>query len=160
MPWTSQVLYITNMLTTKHWPKADEKSGCFYLITMITMITVQQKWAFSILFLFMLSFIEGIVIGYRYNLILWPVIWNGAVVRIKCILDIIKKIYGRKNKETHFHCNIWHFARDRREQTTSTKYHKIVKNINILEFGDYIWNHHEKCIQISTNMPGIGLDIC
>ena len=26
-----------------------------------------------------------------------------------------------------------------------------------MEFGDYIWNHHEKCIQISTNMPGIGL---
>ena len=25
-----------------------------------------------------------------------------------------------------------------------------------MEFGDYIWNHHEKCIQKSTNMPGIG----
>ena len=23
-----------------------------------------------------------------------------------------------------------------------------------------IWNHHEKCIQISTNMPGNGLEIC
>ena len=23
-------------------------------------------------------------------------------------------------------------------------------------FHDHIWNHHEKCIQISTNMPGIG----
>ena len=30
----------------------------------------------------------------------------------------------------------------------------------ILEFYDYIWNRHEKCIQISTNMPGIGLGIC
>ena len=25
------------------------------------------------------------------------------------------------------------------------------------DLSDYIWNHHEKCIQISTNMPGIGL---
>ena len=29
-----------------------------------------------------------------------------------------------------------------------------------MEFSEYIWNHHEKCIQISTNMPGIGLEIC
>ena len=36
---------------------------------------------------------------------------------------------------------------------------KCSKNINILEFRDYIWNHHEKCIQISTNMPSIGLVI-
>ena len=33
---------------------------------------------------------------------------------------------------------------------------KFVKNCNILEFHDHIWNHHVKCIQISTNMPGIG----
>ena len=26
---------------------------------------------------------------------------------------------------------------------------------NILEFHFHIWNHHEKCIKISTNMPGI-----
>ena len=32
----------------------------------------------------------------------------------------------------------------------------LVKNVKILEFHDLIWNHHEKCIQISTNMPGIG----
>ena len=32
----------------------------------------------------------------------------------------------------------------------------MFKNVKILEFGDYIWNHHEKCIQNSTNMPGIG----
>ena len=25
-----------------------------------------------------------------------------------------------------------------------------------LEFGEYIWIHQEKCIQISTNMPSIG----
>ena len=36
---------------------------------------------------------------------------------------------------------------------------KFVKNVKIVEFDDYIWNHNEKCIQISTNMPGIGLVI-
>ena len=35
----------------------------------------------------------------------------------------------------------------------------FVKNVKILESGDYIWNHHEKCIKTSTNMPGIGLEI-
>ena len=32
--------------------------------------------------------------------------------------------------------------------------------LKILEFGDSIWNHNEKCIEISTNMPGIGLEMC
>ena len=45
-----------------------------------------------------------------------------------------------------------------REQTTGQKFHQIFTNINILEFGDCIWNHHVKCIQISTNMRGIGLE--
>ena len=27
--------------------------------------------------------------------------------------------------------------------------HNIYINVKILEFGDYIWNHHEKCSQIS-----------
>ena len=36
------------------------------------------------------------------------------------------------------------------------KCHKIVRNVKILAFRDYIWNHHDKCIQISTNMPGFG----
>ena len=38
--------------------------------------------------------------------------------------------------------------------------HKMFKNIQIVEFGDYIWNHHEKCIEISTNKPANGLEIC
>ena len=33
----------------------------------------------------------------------------------------------------------------------------LVKNVNILEFGDYIWNPYEKCIEISNkHAPGIG----
>ena len=31
-----------------------------------------------------------------------------------------------------------------------------IKNYNILEFHDHIWNHHEKYIQKNANMPGIG----
>ena len=27
-----------------------------------------------------------------------------------------------------------------------------------MELSDFIWNHHEKCIQISSNMLGIGLE--
>ena len=30
------------------------------------------------------------------------------------------------------------------------------KYFNILDFDDYIWNHREKCIQMSTNIPSIG----
>ena len=32
---------------------------------------------------------------------------------------------------------------------------KCLKNVIIFEFHDHIWNHQEKCIQESTNMPGI-----
>ena len=32
----------------------------------------------------------------------------------------------------------------------------MFKNVKIFEFHDYIQNHNEKCIHISTNMPGIG----
>ena len=33
---------------------------------------------------------------------------------------------------------------------------RLVKYVNILEFGYYIWNPYEWCIQKSPNMPGIG----
>ena len=32
----------------------------------------------------------------------------------------------------------------------------FAKNVKIGEFHGHIWNHHEKCIHLSTNMPGIG----
>ena len=41
-------------------------------------------------------------------------------------------------------------------QTAGQKLNKLGKNVTILEFHDHIWNHHEKYIEISTNMPGIG----
>ena len=33
----------------------------------------------------------------------------------------------------------------------------FVKNVKIVEFHDNIWNHREKYIKISTNIPSIGL---
>ena len=53
--------------------------------------------------------------------------------------------------------NTFHAAGVSRRQVKM--FTKVLKNVNILEFGDYIWNHHDKCIQISTNMPGICLEI-
>ena len=32
----------------------------------------------------------------------------------------------------------------------------MFKNVEMLEFGGYIWNHQKKHIEISTHMPGIG----
>ena len=30
-----------------------------------------------------------------------------------------------------------------------------MSKVEIVEFHDHIWNHNEKCVQISTNMPDI-----
>ena len=54
------------------------------------------------------------------------------------------------------------WADDRREQTTGVSRRQVnnvtncVQNVNILEFHVHIGNHHEKYIEISTNIPGIG----
>ena len=54
--------------------------------------------------------------------------------------------------------NAFHAAGEYRQQVKNLPH--FVKNVNILEFGYYIWNPYEKCIKISTNMPGIGSSIC
>ena len=51
---------------------------------------------------------------------------------------------------------IRHSLSRRRVQTTDPNVTKFVKNVRIMEFHDHIWNHNEKRIKISTNMPGIG----
>ena len=48
------------------------------------------------------------------------------------------------------------FYLSRSDQTTAPNVHKYFRNINSLEFHEHNWNHHDKCIQKSTNMPGIG----
>ena len=35
----------------------------------------------------------------------------------------------------------------------------MFKNVTIWEFHDHIWNSHEKCIELSTNMPSFGSEI-
>ena len=52
----------------------------------------------------------------------------------------------------HFYVNTYHAAGMSRRQVKKKKR----KNVNILECYYHIWNHHEKCIQKSTNMSGIG----
>ena len=54
--------------------------------------------------------------------------------------------------------NTYRAAREGRQHVQNCK--RIVQKLNIIEFHDHIWNHHEKCIQISTNMPSIGSVIC
>ena len=53
--------------------------------------------------------------------------------------------------------NAFHAAGECRRQVKNLT--KFVKNVEIFEFHDHIWNHNEKCIQLCTNMPSIGLVI-
>ena len=50
--------------------------------------------------------------------------------------------------------NAFHVAGECRRQVTNLT--KFVKNVEIVQFNYHIWNHSEECIQISTDMPGIG----
>ena len=34
--------------------------------------------------------------------------------------------------------------------------YRQINTFKIIEFHDHIWNNHEKCIPMSTNIPGIG----
>ena len=44
-------------------------------------------------------------------------------------------------------------------QKLSKLFNLMSKIVKIVQFHEYIWNLHEKCIQMSTNMPSIGLVI-
>ena len=58
---------------------------------------------------------------------------------------------------TRNHVNTYHAAGECRRRVKNLT--NLVKNVKIVEFHSHIWNRHEKCIQISTNMPSIGLVI-
>ena len=51
------------------------------------------------------------------------------------------------------------FTRQASTDDRSKNLTKFVKYVENVEFHDHIWNHHKKCIQISANMPSIGLVI-
>ena len=76
----------------------------------------------------------------------------------------IKKVIIKSMNETLLHLailqiisitciNTFHATGVSRRQVTNFK---MFKTNNNLEFHDHIWKHHEKCIQISTNMSDIG----
>ena len=58
---------------------------------------------------------------------------------------------------TKFGNNAFHAAGECRRQIQNVT--NWVKNVKIVEFHGHIWNHHEKCILLSTNMPRIGVVI-
>ena len=54
---------------------------------------------------------------------------------------------------------IWYLTLTRRQawaDDRSKMLQNVQQNVNILEFRYDIWNHCQKCILISTNMPSIG----
>ena len=72
-------------------------------------------------------------------------------------LSYMKAGYSNIQRDTSqydVYNNALHVAGVSRRQVK--KYTHFVKNVKIVEFRDHIWNHHEKCIQMSTKMPSIG----
>ena len=62
-----------------------------------------------------------------------------------------------KDGKFALYLSAFHAAGECRRQVIDVT--NFVKNVNIMEFHGHIWNHHEKCIQICTNMPCIGVVI-
>ena len=64
--------------------------------------------------------------------------------------------YKMNDEKNHFHLqlvNTYHAVGVSKYPKMSPN---ITKYVTIVEIHYHIWNHHGKCIQISTNMPGIG----
>ena len=74
----------------------------------------------------------------------------GAFIRVNTVVV-------RLHKDVHRYLNTYHAAGECRRQVKDLR--NVVKNVKIVEFHYHFWNHHEKCIQMSTNMPSIGLVI-
>ena len=76
-------------------------------------------------------------------------------LKLESVLDLAQPspLTEYKKDLWHNHFNAFHAAGECRRPVKNVT--KCVKNVNIVEFHYHIWNHHEKCIQQSTNMPGI-----
>ena len=72
-------------------------------------------------------------------------------------LPSLRVIHELFNNILYNSLTLYHVAGVSRRQVQNCT--KMFKNINIVEFHYHIWNHNEKYIPISTNMPGIGLVI-
>ena len=66
------------------------------------------------------------------------------------LLILSGKLHIIKLYKTLFSCGYGQEYKESIGKATGTQFHKILK------FYDHILNHHEKCIQRSTNKPGIG----
>ena len=70
-------------------------------------------------------------------------------------MNINHRLVAKWQIDISFKVNAFHAAGECRRQ--GQQVNKICKkNVEIVEFHDHIWNNNEKCIQKSTNMPGIG----
>ena len=76
---------------------------------------------------------------------------------IQGVPEKISTIFEKYQNRTRFNTSP---VGDMSERTTRLQVHKMSQSVKIIEFHYYIWNHHKKCIQISTDMPGIGLEMC
>ena len=52
--------------------------------------------------------------------------------------------------------NTYHAVGSADDRSKISQYFPAKNHVEIMEFGDYFWNHPKKCIQISTNLPSIG----
>ena len=73
-----------------------------------------------------------------------------ALSAVRFFILFFTKLTVSNNKQTkNVKKTYFFYGLSRRQQMTSQEFDDIFKkNIKILEFGDYFWNHHEKWIQI------------
>ena len=64
-------------------------------------------------------------------------------------LTILNHVVGASRREVQ---NVTKLSRQQVQNFT-----KIIKSVKIIECHCYVLDHHKKCIEISTNMPTIGL---
>ena len=96
------------------------------------------------------------------SVFLWNARWRHGRSRGETKCCQVHKLYDSKNQfadvaniRTWLSINAFHTTCNCRRQV-GQKFNKFGKNVKIVEFHDHIWNHHEKYINISINIPGIG----
>ena len=75
---------------------------------------------------------------------------NPGLIHNACVLQCLSDVLA----DVMVILNAFHAAGECRRQVKNLT--NLVKNGKIVEFHVHIWIHHKKCIQISTNIPGIG----
>ena len=95
-----------------------------------------------------------------------PVI-SSVIFKFDLFESFVKKSYFRCRKFNgrsmlsvkHFTITLTKLERVQSRRQVKKCHKMFKKNVKIFKFHGYIWNQHGKCIQISTNMPSIGLVI-